>query len=133
MCLLELMNKTVANGLCATKEWKRVLDLPKINEMPGSLNIVIRKAIREVESSDFVWSLIDKLTNRFPNELSNKTLTSYWIYCTKNKNEFAHNVEKMLQLLERTERILDEQAAMGLLGVLRNAKCPSERIKMDFS
>lgn len=50
----------VCNGFCVTKEWKRVLECPKIHESYATLTLLIKNAIREKETN-FVCDLIETL------------------------------------------------------------------------
>lgn len=132
MYLLSEVSGSVINGFCATKDWKRALTLPKIQEEPTTLNLLIRKAMRENEYK-IVWELLENLTFHHPNELQQKTIGKYLHFSAKKNAPTLEYVEKMLRLLEKSEKILIEPVAKVLIDILKRSECEVKRIQMDFS
>lgn len=133
MYLLPEVTGSVINGLCATKDWKRSLALPKALRDPQTLNLLIRKAMRENEYK-VVWELLETLTSHHhPNELQQKTIEKYLHFSATKNAPTLEYVAKMLRLLEKTEKILIEPVAKTLIDILKRTKCGTKRIEMDFS
>lgn len=132
MHLLESVSSIVVNGLCATNEWRRALDFPNIHKQPSTMNILIRKAMREADIK-LVWDLIRSLARFDAKEIKPKTIDKFWHFCAKRDVPALDNITKMLQLLERHERIINEAPARSLMDVLTRSNISAKIIQMDYS
>lgn len=125
--------RKVCNGLCVTKEWKRVLEFPNIYESYATINLLIRKALHENEFK-LAWQLIENLTSHHPNELHENTIEKYLHFSAKNNHiQTSECVKKILQLLERNERNLSEPVANVLIDILRGSNLDANQIRMNLS
>lgn len=132
MYQLSGISASLTNALCATKEWRRALDLPKIGMKPTSMNILIRKALQERDIK-LVWHLIDALSESELKELSMETIQAFWRFCGENKPSCRDNIERMLQALEKNEVILNEAAAIGLIEVLTKLDHHCQAVQLDHT
>lgn len=112
------IHSIVTLGICATKQWKRALGLKK----PGcnSLNIIIRKILREREI-DLVWDPMEKLAHLKDKFLAGKTVLSFAKYFQAKPTDIPKNLEKLLSVCERIEKVFDEESARELARVLQRS------------
>lgn len=132
MNILPEVNQTVVNGLCATNEWKRAVDFPQISKLPRTLNILIRKAMRETEI-DIVWKLIEMLVKFDAGQLSAKTISQFWIFCTKKNIDTHKNIERMLHLLANHKRMINESPAETLCNILNQTNISNKLVQINYS
>lgn len=132
MHYLPMISTTVTNGLCATNEWKKVLEFPQIKCKPMTMNIIIRKAMQE-QDIDLVWSLIQSIVKTDANVLTTETLKAFWKFCAKNESFCRENISKMFQLFEKTEFIMNETVANGLRNLANQFHISCQTIQIDFS
>lgn len=119
----------VVSGFCATKQWKRALDItPPTSDMHLSKIPIIEKSIREREL-DLAWQYISE-----PNvPIKPSLLLEYWNFCKKNPQELRDNVEKMFKLLETRETLLTEVTVSKLLQLLNESGCAAKLVNIDIS
>lgn len=130
--LLPELHPTVVMGLCATKEWKKALDLPKA--VSNSLNILARRALRENEI-ELVWKILPQLTqlNQKYRHLASKTIVAFAKYFEKNQKNIPQSAEKLLELCERMKLVFDEQTLKELMNALHKSGYQAKITKMDHS
>lgn len=120
------MRNTVVMGLCCTKEWKKALSLPNLSNIGTSLNILIRKSIREDELN-IAWDLVEKLEY-----LSASTIRSFIKYYSKHKQDLKQNIHRLLSICERIELLFDEPTIHELISLLKNSGCQAEITKIHL-
>lgn len=116
-------------GLCATKEWKRALDLAK--PTPSSLNILARKSLLE-NDIELTWQILEKLSKtHLP--LANKTIVAFAEYFETNRNEMPKNAEKFLTFCERLQVVFDEPTLRALTSILHKSGHQAQITKINNS
>lgn len=132
MHALPEINSIVIVGLCATSEWKKALNLQ--NTSSNSLNILIRKALRENEV-DLAFSLLKKLTE-FPKQyqyFAYKTFSSFVKTLERHPKTLPDYVEKLIQTCSTLEMVLVEENAKELTNLLRKSGHHAEITTINFS
>lgn len=124
------MRNTVVMGLCCTKEWKKALSLPNLSNIGTSLNILIRKSIREDELN-IAWDLVEKLAKSHE-YLSASTIRSFIKYYSKHKQDLKQNIHRLLSICERIELLFDEPTIHELISLLKNSGCQAEITKIHL-
>lgn len=110
------MNSSVVKGLCATKQWKRAIDIVNFEDMHSSKQILVQKMFDE-RDIDSAWRLLNE-----PNMIvESRNLLSYWDYCEEQKATLKENIEKMLSLIERKQCLINETAVLKLLDLLNQS------------
>lgn len=127
------MHKIITQGLCATKEWKRALQLER-NVSNSSLNILIRKAVREKEIG-VMWELLNnmKQANADLQYLAPKTRLSIARYFESNPKIIDKNAESFFRICESIQTVFDEKSAYEFTRVMQRLGRQTKMIKMDFS
>lgn len=127
------MHKIITQGLCATKEWKRALKLER-HVSNSSLNILIRKAIREQEI-DVMWELLNNIKES-PVKLqyiAPKTCISIAKYFERNPKIIDKNAESFFRICESIQNVFDEKSAHEFTRVMQRSGRQAKVVKMDFS
>lgn len=112
MHLIPEMNTIIALGLCATKEWKRALDLPNLSN--ESFNIFVQKALHEND----IESALNSMNKCYP-ILSSKTLIAFVKYFDRNPEDIPQHVDKLLSSCELVEQWFLEAATQQFIQLLR--------------
>lgn len=130
--LLAEINPLVILGLCATKEWKNALNLK--NPTSQSLNILIRKALRENEI-DLVWNLLEKIASvpKHYQYFASKTFLNLVKTLASHPQSIPENMETIFSICERIELVLDEDCATELTRVLQKSGYHAKITTMDFA
>lgn len=118
MHILPEINTLVVLGLCATTEWRKAFDLPNLSG--ASLNILIRKALRENDIGSALSSLSKVLT--LPEQfrtLPSRTIIAFAKYFDRNPKGIPKNLDILLSSCERTEKVFDEDATQQITQILR--------------
>lgn len=129
------MNSKITQGLCATTDWKKALKLS--NKTVNSLNILIRKSLRENEI-DLVWDLFKQLMeSKFDNSQSpqiyKRTVIVFAKYLQRFPEAIPQCAEKFLQCCERLEKVFDEESTRELTTSLNNAHIDATITNIDYS
>lgn len=124
------MRNTVVMGLCCTKEWKKALSLPNANRIGTSLNILIRKSIRENELN-IAWNLVEKLVHS-SETLSANTIRTFIKYYNKNKSDLKQNIHRLLSNCECIELLFDEPTIRELILLLKHSGYHAEITKIPL-
>lgn len=126
------INPIIINGICATKEWKKALEFQKPTSQ--SLNILIRKALRENEL-DLVWNLLTKLAEvpQYYQFLASKTILNFVKHLEKHPNSISEDMEKFLSICEDLKIVLNEECAIELTKLLHRSGYHAKITTMDFS
>lgn len=127
------MHQVITHGLCATREWKRALELNRYVSN-SSLNILIRKVIRENEI-DLMWELLNNL-KQFRAEhryIASKTCCAMVKYFERYPKIIDQNAEGFFRICESIEHIFDEKSAHELARAIQRTGRQAKIIKMDFS
>lgn len=126
------VNSTIVMGLCATKEWKKAVDVQKTSSHP--LNILIRKALRENEI-DLVWDLLKQMTKvpKYDQFIASKTFLMFVKYFEKHSNTIRHDLDKLLSICEQMELMIDENFAHALTQMLQRFNHHAQLTTIDFS
>lgn len=127
------MHKVITHGLCATREWKKALKLLR-HVSNSSLNILIRKAIRENEIA-VMWELLNNLTQMSTHfqYIAPKTCVAIAKYFERNPNSIDENVESFFRICESIEIVFDEKSAHEFTRIIQRSGRQAKIIKMDFS
>lgn len=127
------MHKIITQGLCATKEWKRALQLER-NVSNSSLNILIRKAIRENEIG-VMWELLNniKQANADLQYIAPKTCTSIARYFESSPKLIDKNADSFFRICESIQMVFDEKSAYEFMRAMQRSGRQAKMIKMDFS
>lgn len=127
------MHKVITHGLCATKEWKRALELDR-HISNGSLNILIRKVIRENEI-DVMWKLLNNIKGLSANHqhIASKTCCAIAKYFERNPKTIYQNAESFFRICESIEHVFDEKSAHEFTRAVQRTGRQAKIIKMDFS
>lgn len=125
------INSLVILGLCATTEWKKALNLK--NPTSQSLNILIRKALRENEI-DLVWNLLEQIASvpRHYQYLGSKTFLNLIKTLASHPQSIPENMETIFSICERIEMVLDEDCATELTKVLQKCGYHAKITTIDF-
>ncbi|XP_031628172.1 mitochondrial ribonuclease P catalytic subunit-like [Contarinia nasturtii] len=126
------MNSIIVNGLCATKDWRKVIELPALCK--NSVNIIARKALKENEI-DMAWDVLHKLFS-FPKHhqhLNSKTIQSVAKYFNRNPKSIPTNANKLFSLCEKLKMLFTEPAIKELRDVLEKHGHQAKIINMGFS
>lgn len=132
MFQLPEMSGSVFNGLLATREWKRLLQIPNIYTARAPLNALINKALKENET-ELVLQLIESTSIHHSNNLLPETIENYLNFLAKQQISTLEYVAKILRFLEKGKRIIFEPVAEALINVLKQSNCEVKRIEMDSS
>lgn len=135
MFRLPEISGSVFNGFLATREWKRILKIPKMYNARAPLNSLIDKALKENEI-ELVLRLIESISVHNSNDLLPETIESYLNFLAKQQIstcEITKNVKKILTFLEKGKRTIFEPVAEALINVLNQSNCNVKRIQMDSS
>lgn len=127
------MHKIITQGLCATKEWKKALKLER-HISNSSLNILIRKAIREKEI-DVMWELLNniKQANVKLQYIAPKTCISIVKCFERNPKIIDENAESFFRICGSIESVFDEKTAHELTRSIQRSGRQAKMVKMDFS
>lgn len=127
------MHKTITQGLCATKEWKKALKLDR-NVSNISLNILIRKAIREKEI-DVMWELLNNIKESSGElqHIASKTCVSIAKHFERSPETIDKNAESFFRICESIQTIFDEKSACELTRVMQRSGRQAKIVKMDYS
>lgn len=125
------MHHKITQGLCATKQWKRAIDLE--SPTPSSLNILIRRALRENEI-DLVWKLLRKLTHLKEEfqHITNKTVISFAKYLQNNPKEIPKSADQFLGFCEHTEKLFNEESAHALTKAIQKYGHQAKITKINY-
>lgn len=124
------MNSKIVLGLSASKDWKKALGLS--NQTVTSLNILVRKALRENEI-DLTWELLEKLSKLGTNQMAHRTVTSFAKYFQKNPKSVSTDVEKLLTFCQSMENIFNEESIRELTRALQSNKQHAKITNIDYS
>lgn len=127
------MNSKITQGLCASTDWKKALQLS--DKTVNSLNILIRKAIRENEI-DLVWDSLKQLTevDKSQNpQIANRTVTVLAKYFQKYPDSIPKYAARFLTFCERMEKVFDEESTREFTKVLSNGGIDATITNMDYS
>lgn len=124
------MNSKIVQGLCASKDWKKALSLS--NQTVISLNILVRKALRENEIG-LTWELLEKLSKLSTNQMTHRTIISFAKYFQKNQKSISTDAEKLLTFCESMENIFNEESIQELTRALQNSKQHAKITNIDYS
>lgn len=127
------MHKVITQGLCATKEWKKALKLER-NVSCSSLNILIRKAIREKEI-DVMWELLNNIKESSGElqHIAPKTCASIAKYFERNPKTIDKNAESFFRICESIQTVFDERSAHEFTRVMQRSGRQAKIVKMDYS
>lgn len=127
------MHKVITHGLCATKEWKRALQLER-HISSSSLNILIRKAIRENEIG-VMWELLNNVKEMKTNlqYIAPKTCVAIAKYFERNPKTIDENVESFFRICESIENVFDEKSAHEFARIIQRSGRQAKITNMDFS
>lgn len=127
------MHKIITQGLCATKEWKRALKLER-HISNSSLNILIRKAIREQEI-DVMWELLNNIKESSAKlqYIAPKTCITIAKYFERNSKIIDKNAESFFSICESIQHVFDEKSAHEFTRVMQRSGRQAKSVKMDFS
>lgn len=131
MFRLPEISGSVFNGFLATKEWKRILQIPNIYMARTALNALIVKALKENET-ELVLQLIESSVHH-SHDLLPETIEKYLSFVAKQQISSFEYVEKILRYLEKAKRTIFEPVAETLINVLKQCNCEVKRIQMDSS
>ncbi|XP_055303152.1 mitochondrial ribonuclease P catalytic subunit-like [Sitodiplosis mosellana] len=130
--ILSEMHSIVVMGLCATKEWRKALDLAKPSS--SSLNILARKTLHqnEIEST---WKILTNLTHlsKSYQHLASKTIVAFAKYFENNREEIPQNAEKLLTFCERLQTVFDEPTLRVLTSALYKSGHEAKITNVDYS
>lgn len=132
MFRLPELSGSVFNGFLATREWKRILKIPKMYNARTALNSLIDKALKENET-ELVLQLIESTSVHHSNVLLPETIENYLNFLAKQQISTLKYVEKILGFLEKGKRTVFEPVAEALINVLKQSNCDVKRIQMDSS
>lgn len=126
------INPIIINGICATKEWKRALEFPEPTSQ--SLNILIRKALRENEL-DLVWNLLTRLAKvpEYYQFLASKTILHFVKHLEKHPKSISKDMDKFLSVCEDFKIVLNEECATEITKFLHRSGYHAKITTMDFS
>lgn len=127
------MHKIITQGLCATKEWKKALNLER-HISNSSLNILIRKTIRENEN-DVMWELLNdiKQSNVKFQYIAPKTCIAIARHFARNPKIIDENAESFFRICESIENVFDEKSAHEFIRTIQRSGRHAKIVKMDFS
>lgn len=127
------MHRIITLGLCATKEWKRALELNgQISN--SSRNILIRKSIRENEI-EIMWQLLNDM-KKFDAKLqyiAPKTCITIAKHFERYPKNIDENAASFFRVCETIEHIFDEKSAHEFTRALQRLARPAHIVEMDFS
>lgn len=130
--ILPELHSIVVNGLCATKDWKRALDLS--NPTSNSINILARKTLRDndIESA---WKILGNLTHMHKQHqhFSSKTIVAFAKYFERNPTAIPHHAEQLLTFCEKLQILFDEPTVRELTNTLQICNHHAKFTNVDYS
>lgn len=128
--LPEIQEKVVL-GLSITKDWKRALSLPSVKLDEVANNILITKSIRSNEFN-IAYNLMNQML-RSEQTLSPYNITVFINHCKQQPDSINAHLAKVLEYLERFQKLISENAANSLIELLKRNGKEAELTPMDYS
>lgn len=124
-------NLLIIKGFCATKEWKKSLELG--DTAFGATDIIICRAIRENEI-DLVWSILDRLATKSENYqlITTKSIYAFVEHFKTYPESIPECMSKLLPLFKRFELRISTAAAEDLTTCLHAAGHHAHILNIDY-
>ncbi|XP_031624091.1 mitochondrial ribonuclease P catalytic subunit-like [Contarinia nasturtii] len=124
-------NAIIVTGLCATKDWRKAIELPHSNDI--SLNSLAQKAIHE-NDIDLAWNILHRLTNlSHDHRLTTKTITAFAEYFDENPTRISTHAGKLFFLCEKLKMLFNEPSIKELVDVLERHGHHAKTTNINFS